>query len=156
MLDHHLWIKMARVAPIKHIPMLWAAARHHPEAKNVSRAAAFAQETLHILKWIQSQPDLISIVAKYRNEIRGGAYRLTARYLLDGGLPAEALKYYARALRYYPGFACQHWKRMLYALASLLGLQGFAEGFKQRINPPSPDLSDFPGLEDWPGLKLVG
>ncbi len=58
MLDHHLWIRVASLAPIKHVPSMWAAARHHEAAKNVSQAAAFGRESLEILEWMQTQPEL--------------------------------------------------------------------------------------------------
>ncbi len=109
MLDHHLWIKMARCAPIQHIggsidkggrepAAIWAAARHHPGAKNVTQAPGFSSETMQILKWMETQPDLEAIIAQNRNRVLAGAYRLNARYLLDGGLPAQALASYWRAL----------------------------------------------------------
>ena len=30
LLDHHLWLRMARLAPVRHVSAVWAAARHHP------------------------------------------------------------------------------------------------------------------------------
>ena len=63
MLDHHLWLRMARIAPIRHVSALWAAARHHPAAKNVAQAAGFADETQRLLKWMQLQPDLAPLVS---------------------------------------------------------------------------------------------
>ena len=42
MLDHQLWLRLARIAPIQHIPSTWAAARHHPDAKNVAQPAGFS------------------------------------------------------------------------------------------------------------------
>ncbi len=121
LLDHQLWIRMARLAPIRHIPTAWAAARHHPSAKNVAHADGFGQEAFRILEWMQSQPDLADLVSTHRRRITAGAYRLSARYLLDGGLPAPALKAYTHALWLSPAFAMQHWRRIAYALACVLG-----------------------------------
>lgn len=121
LLDHHLWLRMARLAAVKHVPQVWAAARHHPEAKNVAQAAAFGQEAFRILNWMATQPDLAPRLAAQRRRIEAGAHRLSARYLLDGGLPAAALRAYIHALALSPGFALQHWHRMLYALLSLMG-----------------------------------
>lgn len=123
MLDHQLWLRMARLAPIQHIPETLAAARHHPEAKNVLQAAAFGEEALRILDWIEEQPDLQPRLAARRNRIVAGGYRLKARYLLEANQPGPALKTYFHALRYHPGFTLQHWHRMLYALLSLAGLK---------------------------------
>jgi glycosyltransferase involved in cell wall biosynthesis len=121
LLDHQLWIRLARLAPARHIPEILAAARHHPAAKNVAQAAGFGQEAFRILKWMESQSDLAPRVQQDRRRIEAGAQRLNARYLLDGGLPGPALKAYAAALVRSPGFALKHWRRMLYALLSLAG-----------------------------------
>lgn len=121
MLDHHLWIRMALQAPMQHIGSTWAAARHHADAKNVANAPGFAQETFRIVAWMQNSPTLSVHYQANRRRILGGAYRLRARYLLDGGLAGEALRAYLRAAWYNPPFAMQHWHRMLYAALSLLG-----------------------------------
>jgi len=43
LLDHHLWLRMLQLAPIKYVPEVWAAARHHPSAIScVSTRAQFA------------------------------------------------------------------------------------------------------------------
>ena len=123
MLDHQLWLRMARLAPIQHIPANLAAARHHPGAKNVNQAAAFGDEALRILQWIKEQPEFQVYYTARRNRITAGAYRLKARYLLDGAQPGPALRAYFQALRYHPGFTLRHWHRMLYALLSLVGLR---------------------------------
>lgn len=189
MLDHELWLRLARLAPIQHISQIWAAARHHPGAKNVKQASGFSLETQRILEWILSQPDLASskteseansevtlVRAKRRfdqRKILAGAYRLQARYYLDGGQPAPALRYYARALVTSPGYALKHWHRMLYAASvvtfSLLGAGRMADHayqrwlaaqerklVKRRVKQ-SDALSVIPslaGLGDWPGLCL--
>jgi glycosyltransferase involved in cell wall biosynthesis len=183
MLDHHLWIRMALQASVGHVgagilgtpePVrgLWAAARHHPGAKNVSQAAGFGRETLQVLNWMQAQTDLAAIFKENRRKILAGAYRLNARYLLDDGLYGRALVSYARALYYRPSFALKHWHRMLYAKLSLLGLKHFAKelasrqlnrhraGLKSLLSQTLVAISeaDQPErayrLADWPGLNL--
>jgi hypothetical protein len=126
MLDHLLWIKIARLAPIQHVPIPWAAARHHPEAKNVAQAPGFGQETFRILEWMETQPDLAKLIAQDRKRVEAGAHRLNARYLLDGGQPGPALKAYWQATLASPGFALKHWHRMVYAGLSLVGGKGLA------------------------------
>lgn len=121
MLDHQLWLRLARVAPIQHVASTWSAARHHPGAKNVAQPAGFSREILQLLEWMRDQPDLAPLVASNRRRIEAGAYRLNARYLLDGGSPGSALRAYGNALVRSPRFALQHWHRMLYALLSLVG-----------------------------------
>jgi len=132
LLDHHLWLRIARLAPIQYVPSSWAAARHHPGAKNVSQASGFGQEAFRILEWMECQPDLAVLVNRRRRRIEAGAYRLNARYLLDGGQPAPALRSYFQALWRSPGFTLRHWRRMLYAAAVLLGGKPLAESYQRR------------------------
>ena len=121
LLDHQLWLRIARLVPIHHVPQVWAQARHHPGAKNVAQPEGFSRETLRLLAWMETQPDLAARLAANRRRIEAGAYRLSARYLLDGDQPGRALRDYGRAFWRNPGYALQHWHRMLYAVLSLLG-----------------------------------
>jgi glycosyltransferase involved in cell wall biosynthesis len=194
MLDHHLWIRMARLAPIQHIPYVLAAARQHAGAKNVSQAAGFSLETQRTLEWmlgpaasalagsgstpltpapsptaLSSADELASILNKNRRNILSGAYRLQARYYLDGDQPAQSLKYYARAFWYNPSYALKHWHRMVYALISLAGAKKAADQIlrpasaRRKLKSVSWDwLDDSIQLsntgrnqkKDWPGLNL--
>ena len=183
MLDHHLWIRLARCAPIQYFggsidksssgpAALWAAARHHPGAKNVAQAPGFARETIQVLDWMESQPDLEAIIAQNRKRVLAGAYRLNARYLLDGGLPAQALASYWRALLARPSYALKHWHRMAYAVLCLVKLDSLTNSFRQRLSinrrkrlaaqlhtqkfaTGQQDLTPAKaGLESWPGLNL--
>lgn len=135
LLDHLLWIQLAQRSPVCHVAAFWAAARHHPAAKNVSQAAGFGQEAFRILQWMHDQPDLQPQLKKDWRRIEAGAYRLNARYLLDGGQPAESLRSYLQALWRSPRFTLQHWRRMLYALASLAGARSLAERYSHRRLP---------------------
>jgi glycosyltransferase involved in cell wall biosynthesis len=132
LLDHHLWLRIARLAAVQHVASTWAAARHHPGAKNVSHASGFGEEAFRILKWLECQPDLEGLVERRRRRIEAGAYRLNARYLLDGGHPAPALRSYFQALWRSPGFTLKHWRRILYAAAVLLGGKPLAESIQRR------------------------
>jgi glycosyltransferase involved in cell wall biosynthesis len=127
MLDHQLWLRIACLCPIYHIPHVLAQARHHPGAKNVAQPDGFSRETLRLLAWMEIQPGLASHLAANRRRIEAGAYRLSARYLLDGDQPGRALRDYGRALVRNPGYALQHWHRMLFAVLSLLGGKKLAD-----------------------------
>jgi glycosyltransferase involved in cell wall biosynthesis len=185
MLDHQLWIRMARLAPIRHVraeinsepaPIqgLWAAARHHAGAKNISQAAGFGRETLEVLKWMQTEPDLTGLIAQNHRHVLAGAYRLNARYLLDDGLIGQALVSYWRAFINWPSFALKHARRIAYGLFSLFKLQFLLDPWiarltaRQRVRlitelyqiqiAPSAILSPTPlppyRLSEWPGLDL--
>ncbi len=160
MLDHHLWLRMARLAPIQHIPAFLAAARQHPGAKNVKQAAGFGRETLLLFERIQREPDgrsesaFASLVAPQLKRVQGGAYRLNARYLLDAGQAGPALSWYGRALAAYPTFTLRHWHRILYACLCLVGLRTIGDRMNERNQQRRTDkinqkLATIPGLETW-------
>jgi len=167
LLDHQLWIRIARIAPIRHIPALWAGARHHPQAKNVALAGKFGQEAMQILQWMQAQPELSEIIAQEHSHILGGVYRLSARYLLDGGQPEAALRNYRQALQAWPSFALKHWHRMIYAMLCVAGVQRITDPLRaksaarrrQRLlfelqHDDFVKTNDRVSLENWPGLCL--
>jgi hypothetical protein len=175
MLDHHLWIRMACLAPIQFIPQTLAAARQHAEAKNVKQAAGFSLETQRILDWMEAggegssqapqaqQADLAALLRSHRRHILGGAARLQARYYLDGEQPATALKYYSRAFWYDPIYASKHWHRMLYAIFTLVGARKLADrtlrpaSGRRKQRSLSADLGcnqPLNILQSWPGLEL--
>jgi hypothetical protein len=174
MLDHHLWIRMAARSQVQYIggegvfaPL--AAARHHPQAKNTAQPEKFAQETLRVLDWMQTQPDLQMRISRHRRQVYGGAYRLVARYLLDGGAYSRALSAYSRALLAWPGYTLKHWHRILYAALNLVGLGSSLDRWRERDSarqrarlieqlkrPPagSGRGSVSFDLEHWPGICL--
>lgn len=119
LLDHHLWLRVAQFGSMQYVPERWAAARFHPEAKNLAHAAEFGREAYRIVDWMAAQPALAAPFQRLRRRIRAGASRMDARYLLDGGQPAPALRSYLRSLWAHPAIALPEWRRMLYAAASL-------------------------------------
>jgi glycosyltransferase involved in cell wall biosynthesis len=124
LLDHHLWLRIAQVAEIKHVPRVWAFARHHAGAKNVSQAPQFGVEAYQLLDWMGTQPGLAAIIAKNRRTVMAMVHRFNGRYLLDGGQGWEALKSYLRSLAAYPKIALKEWHRILFAILTILGLGG--------------------------------
>ena len=137
MLDHHLWLRIASNSQIKYIPKIWAAARHHPEAKNVSLAPKFSLETYKVFEWMKTQPDFEARVSADLRRVSGGAHRLAARYYLDGDQNWNALKAYSKALIDWPSYALKHWHRMAFTAANLVGLGNFidASKFSRRKSP---------------------
>jgi len=168
LMDHQLWIRISQVSAIRYIggnsvagakPL--AAARQHPGAKNVARAADFGGEVQRILQWMETNPDLVEIVNNDRNHIRGGAYRLIARYYLDGDIPAQALKSYIQAFRYWPMYGVKHWHRMFAAILSLVGLKKTIDRIRllsssrKGIQLSAQLQNSFSGqLRTWPGINL--
>jgi glycosyltransferase involved in cell wall biosynthesis len=122
LLDHHLWLRMARLAPLIYLPQTLAAARYHAEAKNLARTAEFGREAFRLIEWMRAAPRFSPLFEQNHRRILAGAHRLNAFYLLDGGFYAESLAAYACAFRYNPGVALRETHRILYALFAPLGL----------------------------------
>ena len=122
LLDHQLWLRMARLAPMVYIPETLAAARYHAEAKNLARTADFGREAFRIVDWMRADPLLAPVFEQNRRRIFAGAHRLDAFYLLDGGFYEASLRAYGRAFRYNPPVALREAHRVAYALLSLAGL----------------------------------
>jgi len=122
LLDHHLWIRFAHAGQILHVPQIWSAARYHAEAKNRAKAAEFGQEAFRILAWAKSQPWLIETISSVSRRARASAYRVDARYLLDGGQATSALKSWMRALFIHPPTALARLNIVISALLKIMGL----------------------------------
>jgi glycosyltransferase involved in cell wall biosynthesis len=123
MLDHHLWIRLAQQGKILHVPQTWAAARYHAEAKNIAKAAEFGREAFRILDAVGHVDHLAPILAKVNRRARASAYRVDARYLLDGGQPASALSAWMHALFIHPPTALDRLNIFASAILNLFGLE---------------------------------
>jgi glycosyltransferase involved in cell wall biosynthesis len=132
LLDHELWLRVARQGETQYVPEEWAAARFHAEAKNVAQAARFGQEAYRIVSWLAVQPEYRALYAANRRAVWGGAHRMNARYLLDGGQAGPALKAYLRGLAVYPPSVLPEAHRMLFALLSLVGLRRLGDVYYGR------------------------
>lgn len=132
LLDHQLWLRLAQLAEMRYIPSALSSARFHPGAKNVARAADFSREVYRILEWIESQPALADLVSANHRRIRAGAMRLSAFYLLEGGLARQSLAEYGRAFRWHAPTVLHDWRRVGYAKLCLLGLDRLGRYFRQR------------------------
>jgi hypothetical protein len=123
MLDHHLWIRLAQQGKFLHVPQTWAAARYHAEAKNIAKAAEFGREAFRILDVMAQVDHLAPILAKVNHRARASAYRVDARYLLDGGKPASALSAWMHAFFIHPPTALARLNIFASAILNLFGLE---------------------------------
>jgi GT2 family glycosyltransferase len=122
MLDHHLWIRLAQQGKILHVPEVWSAARYHPQAKNRARAAEFGREAFRVLEWAKTQPGFKEVLVDVGRRAPASANRYDARYLLDGGQPASALRAWFRALFLHPPTGLARLNILVSALLQLTGL----------------------------------
>jgi hypothetical protein len=137
LLDHHLWLRMARLAPMVYISETLAAARYHADAKNVARPAEFGREAFRLVEWMKNSPDFANLYTRQCAHILAGAERLDAFYLLDGGQYHRALAAYGRAWRYNPAVVFKDAHRVLYAMLSmfipLAGLRAWFVRLRSRL-----------------------
>ncbi|MCJ7715177.1 MAG: hypothetical protein MUO54_01485, partial [Anaerolineales bacterium] len=117
----------------------------------VAFAADFSDEILELLSWIETDNNLAAAYKKDQNRIRGGAYRLSARYLLDGDFPVKAFFQYCQAIRFWPSYALKHWRRVIFALVSIVTRIRISS-FQKRTE--IPHFSGKRRLTDWPGLNF--
>ncbi|HMS00388.1 MAG TPA: glycosyltransferase family 2 protein [Anaerolineales bacterium] len=132
LLDHHLWIRIAQHGKILHVDQTWAAARYHAEAKNRAKAAEFGREAFRVLDWAESQPGLGEAVRPVERRARASAHRVDARYLLDGGKSASALRAWMRAFFIHPPTALARLNIFVSALLNLMGLDFIRSAFLSR------------------------
>ncbi len=127
LLDHQLWIRIAARGPVVHVKGTWAAARFHPGAKNRAQAAEFGHEAFEILDRVRDDPLLAPCLRGVARRARASAYRVNARYLLDGGQAGPALRSWIRALLIHPATALRRLNIAGSALLQLVGLGGVRE-----------------------------
>ncbi len=132
LLDHHLWLRIAQLAPMIYTPQILAKARYHADAKNIAHAERFGREAFQILDWMKTQPMLVKRLEKNERKILAGAHHLDAFYLVEAGKMRAGLTAYGRAFLKHPPTALKSWKRILYALISLLGLGRVREFYVNR------------------------
>lgn len=122
LLDHQLWLRLGQMGNIVHIQEPWAKARFHEHAKNRAMADGFGKEAKRIMKWMPTQPGLKQLYKENERAIQAGAYRLSARYLLDADLPNPALSEYFQSLKFHPQTALKEWHRIIYCLFAFAGI----------------------------------
>jgi len=132
LLDHLLWIKIAKQGKLLHVNQTWAAARYHAEAKNVAKSAEFGLEAFRILETIAQDKDLAAALLDIDRRAHASAFRVDARYLLDGGLPAQALRQWFRALTIHPPTALARMNIFVSSVLNILGLGKLREAVLTR------------------------
>lgn len=122
LLDHLLWIEIAKHGKILHVPQTWAAARYHAEAKNRAQADKFGAEAFRILEQAKQDEILSAMLSRIARRAAASAHRVNARYLLDGGQSRAALSAWMRAFFLHPPTALARMNLFASAILNLLGL----------------------------------
>jgi glycosyltransferase involved in cell wall biosynthesis len=103
-LDHELWLRIARKYPTLHVPRFWALERTHAEAKTIAQAAVFADEAWRMIDWATTQDDLAQVIQRHRGRVCAG------------------LNVFSAVLRY--------WYKVVQAGLSFVGLAGLFEWYR--------------------------
>ena len=138
LLDHQLWLRLARLGKLTHVPQVWAAGRFHPAAKNLASADQFGQEAYRIARWLESDPAYVSEYQLLKNKVWAGAHRMNARYLLDADQYAKAFGAYWKGLTRSPALVLPEWHRMVYCLLALVGLKKIKSAYlhlRRKLQP---------------------
>ncbi len=123
LLDHHLWIRIARQGSILYKGETWSAARFHAAAKNRAKASEFGREAFRILDQAAHVPALALLLERFSRRALASAHRVDARYLLDGGQPWQSLQAWGRALRLHPPTALRRLNLLIGAVLESVGLR---------------------------------
>lgn len=121
-LDHDLWVRLARRFPIQHVPSFWALERTHEDAKTIAQAAAFAEEAHRLIAWAEDQEDLAVVIKQHHRRVYAGLHVFSARRLIDGGQYGGALRHLGRASLLHPGTVLRYWYKVVQAGLSYLGM----------------------------------
>ncbi len=123
-LDHQLWVRIAMLAPLRHLKATWALERTHGEAKTIARAAGFVEEAQRMLRWAESTPELSGTVRRHRRRIQSGFNVFAARRLIDAGEYRRAFRHILTALGQHPPTVARYWYKFVQAAGSALGMAG--------------------------------
>jgi glycosyltransferase involved in cell wall biosynthesis len=121
-LDHQLWVRMAAVAPIRHVDATWALERTHPEAKTIARASGFVDEAERMLRWAGATPPFSDAIRLHPHRVQAGFNVFAARRLIDGGEYRRAFRHMLAALGQHPPTVARYWYKFVQAAGSALGM----------------------------------
>ena len=148
-LDHELWIRLARRGRLLHVPETWAVERTHPEAKTIAQAAAFADEARQTLRRLETDPLFAPVFDEHRRAIEAGLELFAARRYIDAGDSRLALRHFLRGLRRRPASAAGEWYKGLQAAGGAIGLGGLFPLYRslRRMIQHRGSVLHFPGKD---------
>lgn len=122
LLDHQLWLRMAALAPMQHVPRTWSKASYHQQAKNLAGGAKFGEEALRMVDWMRQDEFISLVLPGNEKQVLAGAYRIQGYYLSVGGEYQAALNAYRICFNLSPRQAVKDWKRVAYTCGAALGM----------------------------------
>jgi glycosyltransferase involved in cell wall biosynthesis len=121
-LDHALWIRIARQGPILHIPETWAVERTHLSAKTTAQASVFVDEAFQLIPKLQVDPAYQLVFMHHGKRIWGGLHFFATKRYLDSRQYNQALRHYFKGFLLHPGGALLTWRKFIQALVGSIGL----------------------------------
>jgi glycosyltransferase involved in cell wall biosynthesis len=121
-LDHALWIRIARQGPILHIPETWAVERTHESAKTTAQASFFIDEAFRLIPQLQKDPAYQPVFSQYNKRIFSGLQLFATKRYLDNKQYQKALSHYFKGFLLHPRGALRIWRKFIQALIGSIGL----------------------------------
>jgi glycosyltransferase involved in cell wall biosynthesis len=130
-LDHTLWVRIAALARLVHVPQVWAVERTHQDAKTIAQSARFVDEAFRFIHSLEDDPAFQSVFKQSRTTIYAGLHIFAARRLIDAGEPRLALTHFQHAFQYSPARVLSVWYKVIQALGGSFGLQKLFLQYRQ-------------------------
>jgi glycosyltransferase involved in cell wall biosynthesis len=129
-LDHELWVRIARRYAVLHIPAFWALERTHSQAKTIAMARDFVQEAEAMIRRAAEDDELAELLECEHNRVFAGLNVFAARRLIDAGQHQEAFRRLMAALRIHPATVMRYWYKVVQAGGSAIGLSWLFEAYR--------------------------
>jgi glycosyltransferase involved in cell wall biosynthesis len=123
-LDHSLWIRIARQYPLLYVNEFWAVERVHESAKTTAQAGVFVEEAFRLIPALEKNPDYHQIFEQHGKTIYAGLHTFAAKRYIDAGEYRRALKHYLQAIHFSARTPLRAWRKGLQAAAGSVGLMG--------------------------------
>jgi hypothetical protein len=129
--DHVLWVRIASITPVVHVPSFWAVERTHQDAKTIAKAAEFVEDTENFLADAEKNLDLRPVLDANRKRIYGSLDVFAARRLIDSKRYSDAIRRLWRAFRRYPPVVARYWFKVVQASFSAIGFEWLFMGYRR-------------------------
>lgn len=121
-LDHDLWIRIARRSQILHVPEVFAVERTHVGAKTVAMALTFVDEAERLVRRYASSNEFQEIFSANQRKIEASLHAFAARRMIDAGEYRGAVRRFVKSFFIHPSVVARYWYKVVQATFSAIGL----------------------------------